>query len=55
MQICVYYEEWIRQWVAYDQDQVDIDQTGPVAWADTKEDAVKELKMLLDEQKEEQE
>jgi hypothetical protein len=50
MQIHVYYESWVRQWVAYDQDQVDIDHTGPVAWADTKEEAVKELMLLIDEQ-----
>lgn len=47
MQIHVYFEHWVDQWVAYDLDLQDVDHTGPVVWADTKEQAVEELKELL--------
>lgn len=49
MNIHVYFEHWVNQWVAYDEDLVDVDYTGPVVWADTKEKAVEELLELLQE------
>lgn len=50
MNIQVYYEHWVRQWIAFDADLQDVDYTGPVIWADTKEAAVHELVELLEDE-----
>ena len=47
MQIHVYFEPWINGYVAFDADLQDVDYTGPVVWAKTKEEAVAELQELL--------
>lgn len=55
MQVHVYFEHWVNQWVAYDLDQQDVDHTGPVVWANTKEEAVEELLQLIEEEKQDYE